>query len=267
MIRQTLQSLGLNEKEIDLYLALLGAGSAPASVLARRTGISRSTAQYTCQQLKKRGLIGSVQKGNSFLYTAKSPQELISFLNRQKEELERKHTDVQKVMGELLSLVNDKAVIPKVRFFEGVGGMIEMLDDVLKDSKPINAMFKLEEKEDIDPVLWDYFETKYIPERKKLKNSAMSLFNDNQATREYRDNDADMNRITLLLPTEEFPFEACCHIYGNKVAFYSYQSKDLTGVIVEDELIAKTQFAVFKAAWNYARTLELNKQYKNYELN
>ena len=68
MIEETLKKLGLNEKEITIYLMLLKIGSVPASVLGQRTNITRSTAQYTCQQLAKKGLIHSIQKNNTFKY-------------------------------------------------------------------------------------------------------------------------------------------------------------------------------------------------------
>ena len=62
-IRSTLASLDLSDKEISLYLLLLQSGTAPASSLGDRAGLVRSTAQYTCQQLEKKGSSGWCRRG------------------------------------------------------------------------------------------------------------------------------------------------------------------------------------------------------------
>jgi len=261
MITKTLSKIGLTKKEIDIYLTLL------SSTISLKTNLPVSTIQFTCKKLKQKKLITIVQKGRTTVYTAKPPQEIINILNKQKTEIENKKRKVQNIMHDLLLLQTNNPHTPKIQYFEGVDGIIEMLNDVLKEKKTINALFKLEKQENINPKLWDYFQNQYIPKRKKLKIKALSIFNNTLETRKYREQDSKMNRITLILPTEDFPFDACCHIYGNKVAFYSYHKNDQTGVIIDNSLIAKTQFSVFKAAWEYAKTLYVNKQYKDIELN
>ena len=37
----------------------------------------------------------------------------------------------------------------------------------------------------------------------------------------YRKLDKEMNRVSLLVSSEDFPFRITYHIYGDKVAFYS----------------------------------------------
>ncbi len=263
-VKLVLKSFGLNDKEVDIYLALLKFGSAQVSLLSHYTGISRSTVQYECKHLEKFGVIKSIRKGNVVLYVAKSPQELFSILSQRKIELERMYFRVQNIMGDLVALQGDNSVVPNVSFFEGVSGIIDILEDTLKENTTLYSVLKLEDKSEIHPELWEYFSNEYIEKRKELKNETRSIFNDNQASRDYRKLDAEMNRVTLLLPTNEFPFEACSHIYGNKVAFCSYKLKDLTGVIIENEFISKMQFSLFKGAWNYALSLDINKKYKDY---
>src|SRR3989344_9271625 len=101
LVDETLAELGLSKKEIAIYLALLSTGTAPASTLGKRTSITRSTAQYTCQQLHKQGLVQKVQKGNTYLFTPEPPEKLQLLLQKQKEALEQKEDRVNRIIGEL----------------------------------------------------------------------------------------------------------------------------------------------------------------------
>lgn len=264
MLEEILKSLGLNEKETTIYLTLLPLGSAPASVLGQRTKITRSTAQYTCQQLVKKGLLRSIEKNNTFIYAPEPPDKLLYLLDQEKKTLAHKEDQVHRIIGDLKSMINPQAVLPKVRFFEGVESMIQMLDDVLKENKPLYGALQI--NEDMHPEIFNYAWNIYTPKRKELKNPAWILLNDTPATREYRKNDAEVNRVSLLVPEEIFPFDACCHIYGNKVAFYSYKKTDVTGVLIENTFIHGTQFSLFKLAWNYAKALKINKDYQGKKL-
>lgn len=264
MIEETLKKLGLNDKEIAIYLALLPLGNAPASVLGSRTGITRSTAQYTCQQLAKKGIVRSIQNNNAFIYSPESPDKILYLLEQQKKELAEKEDQANRIIGDLKAMLNPLAVLPKVRFFEGVDGIKEMFNDVLKPQTAIFGVLQI--SEDMHLEVQQYINEVYVPKRKMLKNPSWMLFNDNPETQTYRKNDEGMNRVTMLLPLDEFPFEACCHIYENKVAFYSYKKTDVTGVIIENPHIHTTTFSVFKLAWNYARSLKPNQKYINLEL-
>jgi sugar-specific transcriptional regulator TrmB len=261
MMKDVLASLNLNPNEIDVYLTALQIGSAPASILARRTKMTRSTAKYTCKQLHKKGLFTTIQKNKTFIYTAEPPDKLLFLIKQQIEDIKHKETQVNRILGELKNLQNPYATLPQVRFYEGVDGIIEMLEDVLGESKPIYGTLSLEEEKDFDPKLWKYFSEVYILRRKQKKQPARFLFTDTAATRDYQKKDADMNRISLLLPEDLYPFDMCTQIYGEKVAFYSYKKFDMTGVLIQNAFINQNMMALFRAAWNFARQLPVNKQY------
>jgi len=264
MIEKVLESLGLTEKEVAIYLALLPLGNAPASALGNRTGVNRSTAQYICQQLTKKGIIRSLQKNNTFIYSPESPEKLLYLIDQEKKQLEEKTEQTNRIIGQLKGMINPQAVLPKVKFFEGVEGLIEMFEDVLKPDLKLYGALRIDE--DIHPDIAKYLAEVYTPRRIALKNPAWILFNDNVETKKYQQNDLVVNRVSLLLPLKEFPFDACCHIYDNKVAFYSYKKTDLTGVIIENSFIKQTQISIFKAAWNAAKKLKLNMKYKDVEI-
>ncbi len=57
-----LESLGLEAIEAQVYQAALSLGTVPASIVANRLNMPRSSARYTCEQLIKKGLmVGSLK--------------------------------------------------------------------------------------------------------------------------------------------------------------------------------------------------------------
>ena len=260
-ISTTLTTLGLNEKEAQVYLTLLQTGSTAASAIGKRTNLPRSTARFICEQLIKKGLCNAVQKKNAFLYSPEPPEKLLYFVEAKKKQVQEEEAETNRIIGELKLMMNPHSVLPKVKFYEGVEGIIEMFQDVLNENSPLYGALRMDEN--IHPDIMNYLQKEYIPHRSILKNPAHILFNDNTITQEYQKKDKDMNRTSLLLPSEEYPFDTCIHIYGGKVAFYSYFKNDLTGVLITNKFIQKTQMSLFRSAWNFAKTFKVNERYRD----
>ncbi len=264
VLEPTLEKLGLNKTEIRVYLTLLPLGIAPASAVGNRLSMPRSTAKYTCQQLAEKGLITQSIKNNTVFYAAKNPDSLHTLLYKEKKSLTDKEADLHRVIGDLKNLFHPQQILPKVVFFEGLENIKKMFEDVLEEKQTLYGVLRIDSH--IHPEILAYLNDIYIPRRKVLQNPSWMIFNDTPQTREYQGNDKDVNRTTLLVPEKSFPFEVCFHIYGNKVAFYSYEEYDLTGVIIQNSLIRTTQFSLFNLAWHYARLLKVNKQYQKIDL-
>lgn len=260
MITKILHQLGLNETEIKVYLMLLQTGTAPASTLAKRTDMPPSTARYTCKQLVQMGVVMMGVRGNTLLFTAREPENLSILLEKDRNILKRKEHGLNKILGDLQKLYNPYTTLPKVRFCEGVEGLISLLDDTLTTSSTIYGAVRFTSTTHKD--ITNYLEKRYIPARIKLKNKAFSLFNDTPETRSYRKRDDELNRTTLLIPEKNFPFAQCLQMYADRVAFYNIESRNPGGIIIQDANLKETQLSLFQMAWRFARQLEVNRPYK-----
>lgn len=264
IIPDVLSKMGLDSKEIALYLQLLSSGSAPASALAKRVELPRSTAQFKCQRLVEKGLFKVLSKNNSHLYIAEAPEKLLYLFNQQIQELEKDKEQLSLLLPELLKIYNPLANLPKTRVFEGVDGIIEMFEDVLHEGQPLFGLTR--NNNEMNREIERYLAEEYIAKRKRLRNPAWIIFNDNPTTRSYQSYDHDVNRISLLIPEKIFPLDACCHIYGHKVAFYSYSQNDLTGILIENDHIYQSQRTLFEMSWNLARQMPGNERYLKVDL-
>ena len=236
----------------------------PASALSRHVNIPRSTAKYSCEQLSQKGLVNRINRNNCWYYSPCPPSRLQTLLDIKRQDLESQGKHLGSVINELMALYKRDEVTPKIQFFEGADGIVTMLEDVLKEKAPIYGALYL--SEDIHPIISDYFENTYIPERQRSHAPSWALYNDSKKMRDYQEKDHDMNRISMLVPEDEFPFEICFHIYGDKIAFYSYRSSIMTGVIIQDSYMKQMQFSLFKMAWKLAQNMKVNARYKNVQL-
>ena len=242
LVDETLAELGLSKKEIAIYLALLSTGTAPASTLGKRTSITRSTAQYTCQQLHKQGLVQKVQKGNTYLFTPEPPEKLQLLLQKQKEALEQKEDRVNRIIGELKMMVNPQAVLPKVQFYEGEEEMVRLYERILDLRQPIDSFEESGELFGLFPEYPKEFVRKRIQHR---------IFNRCIAPKGNPFNVTDPKKFieTRYVDRGQFPFTWHVKICGNLVGIFSFQKHTSVAIAIEHEDIAKNFRLLFELVW------------------
>lgn len=119
-IHDVLASIGLNPREIQVYLALLTYGTAPASVVGLRTNMARTTAQYTCQLLVKRGLVQASTNHGTLHFTADAPERLLHSLEQEEVSIQRKKHCVHQILHALENLKTQTAPIRSTSMMVGV---------------------------------------------------------------------------------------------------------------------------------------------------
>lgn len=264
MIETQLTAMGLNETETKTYLCLLSFRSVPASVVARHAQLVRSTAKYTCEQLVKKGLAHTSLRKRTVYYSPNEPKNLLLLLQKERLLLAQKEQILTDLIPVLQTQFEREEFTPKTQIFEGAEGLIEMLRDSLYSHAPLYGALFLPEQ--LHPLIEDFFENEYKIERKKHPAPAWMIFNNNERSQQYRQEDPKMNRISLLVSTKEYPLAGCLHIYGNKVAFFSYEKDVLSGVLIQDLPTHALQSSLFKLAWNHARELPENQNFKKVDL-
>lgn len=250
--RSVLQELGMSDKEIDIYLLLLTVGTAPASVLGQRTGIQRSTAQYTCQQLAKQGIITMVEKGNAYLYTAEAPEKILLLLEKQRSDLGLKEQRVHQILPELKQLRYAESVLPRVRFFEGADGVLQAYRMIVDELRPgeevlsyVNPITPEEDHIGLLPVIAEYEAAR---REKGVKARFISV--DCPAAREWmKENETDTLNQVRIMPGK-FRFSAAENIlYKNKISSMNVGKNVVFASIVQNESIMNLQANAFEALW------------------
>ncbi|MDD3487022.1 MAG: helix-turn-helix domain-containing protein [Candidatus Moranbacteria bacterium] len=241
-LQKTLENLGIHEKKAEVYLACLELGSATAYLIAKKVGLKRPTVYDLANQLMREGLLHKSMRGNVKYFSPADPEKLVRSL-REKEH------QIRRVMPELQNLYNSPKAKPLIRYFEGKAGIMEMYEDSLRSCKKGDEILAYV-GEDILRHLPEYTKD-YVARRVEKGIVLRGIYKNNQEMAKYLDKSAGQLRITRILDEKNFPVNNETNIYKNKIAIASY-GKEMFGMIVESEEIARSQKAIFELAWKGA---------------
>jgi len=241
-----LQSVGLDAKQSQLYVAGLQLGSAPASEYAKTTNINRITSYNLLEEMVHRGYFTVMRKVRAKWYAPVAPEFVALEARNNVEALER-------VLPELRSLQGAKYRKPRVRFFEGWEGVRHVYDDTLTAK---SALLNFANSA-VVRKFWPHYDEEYVQERVKRGISLRGIAPDDEAGRLVHGEDRKRLREIRLVPAKDFDFTNEINIYDHKVAICSFNSgfrgdRDVFGVIIESKEVAETQRQIFEMAWRYA---------------
>jgi sugar-specific transcriptional regulator TrmB len=157
--QDSLKEIGLNDKEIKVYLILLKHGRMTPTSLAKLSKISRPTVYNIAKSLLSKGIIAEDLGGKTLYLAPLPPQSLHQIIDKPKRELEEKEGVVKKLIGELsLVTANKKYQVPKIRFVEE-----GELEDYLYENTPRwnKEVFK------IDNTWWGFQDHSFVEHYQK----------------------------------------------------------------------------------------------------
>jgi sugar-specific transcriptional regulator TrmB len=238
----TLQSIGFDSKESQLFLAGLKLGSAPASEYAKATGMNRITSYNTLEELVHHGHFTMEKRMRAKWYAPVAPEYLALEARKSAEALQR-------ALPELRSLQGAKERSPHVRFFEGWEGVRHVYEDTLTaKSELLNFANSA-----VVRKFWPAYDDEYVAERVKRGISLRGIAPNDAAGKKVHGEDRERLREIRLVPAADFDFTNEINIYDHKVAICSFGSESsMFGVIIESKEVAETQKQVFEMAWRYA---------------
>lgn len=241
----TLKSLGLSQKEIDVYLYLLKSGPNPVRKVATGTGINRGTTYDILKSLIGQGLASYYNKDRHKYFVAEDPIKLRDVVKKKISSLNKIDREFSKIIPELKSLY-DKEEKPVVRYYEGQAGTKTILSDVLATmAKARVKEYFVFSSSDISKYLYVNYKN-FAEERinKKIKVKVIAI---GPGGKLY-----GLDQRKWLSKQKSWPTYVI--IYKDKVAMISLDSgKKLHGVIIEDRGTADTQARIFDYIWKTLR--------------
>ena len=237
-MKEELMQYGLSEKEIDLYLACLKAGSITSQRISELTGIRRSTVYEVVENLKKKGLITTHTQNKKFYFTASEPKSLIQRL-KEKEEL------VKKILPDLNKISQSVPEKPSVMLFEGKTSIRDALSEMLKE-KEILVYGASKTADDVFGSYTSNFARKRVEKKIMLKAIIEPNVPKHMGNK-------DIKKYTQIKTLKMFEkHDSAYFIYGNKMIIISL-GEELIAVKVNSPLLVKSQKQIFDFLWNLAR--------------
>lgn len=252
-LAEHLQSLGFTEKEAKLYLTLLEIGPNPVSSIARKAGITRTTAYAALETLKEKGLVSAIEQGGIQQYAGVEAEKLEEYARSQQEKADENYEKIKKIVPQLKSLTGELVMAPKVKYYEGAEGIKTIFNDTIEVLKKLpkdqRVKYSYSSAPEVSHELRKFLD-EYIKFRKKNNILIKGIFPETKESRAYQKKfKQNHSEIKIMPPDISLEFDAEISIYGDKISVMSLKSGRLHGAIIESPEIASTLRAVFEITW------------------
>ncbi|MCX6793048.1 MAG: hypothetical protein NTY12_03395 [Candidatus Falkowbacteria bacterium] len=234
----SLREIGLNDKEIDLYLATLKKGEAGMSELARLAGIKRTSAYLLFSNLEKKGLLGSFKSKSGTKFIAKDPRYLI-------EKAKKEISALDEILPSLEAMSKTGISKPKITYYEGINDYIRVIEEcLLKPHTTIRHIGSLFEGH--KSLSKDYDLKHFAPKRIKSHIFLKAIYT--QEIKPLFKNDSPYElREVKYLPTS-MKMKTLTLIHENKVII-STSNENLGIMVIESKEIADAEKEKFDLIW------------------
>lgn len=236
-IENALKKLGLEEREIKTYIALLKLGSSTVAKIAEETKIDRTTSYGILEKLLGKGFVSYIIQKKVKFFQAADPRKLT-------ENLEEKKKEVEAIIPDLLSLsklIKEETI---VELYRGKDGLITVLRDVLKEKRDYVVFGEEGKFQEVLPYyiiqLLRDIKTKYHLYERILSKESMKgkiLITKNSKIK--------------YLPDEYFS-PVMTVVYGNKVAIFTWINP-YYAVLINNKGMAQSYKNYFEILWKIAK--------------
>jgi sugar-specific transcriptional regulator TrmB len=127
-----LLELGLTEKEIDVYIAILRGKSSTKEIL-KAVKISRNGLNEILKKMLSQGFVSSIEKNNKISYQASDPTV---FLNMLKE----KESIIKNIIPELMKIKSSSQEKIRVRLLSGKNGIKIIMDEIIESKETVYSI-------------------------------------------------------------------------------------------------------------------------------
>jgi HTH-type transcriptional regulator, sugar sensing transcriptional regulator len=247
-ISAALRRIDLSEGEQTIYLSLLRQGRATPRMLADRTGLTRPSVYDQLKTLVSLNLVVELDMEGKAHFAAADIKHLDELLLDKIDRLEQS----RQFLIDSLPGIQDSldTVVPKIRFFEGVEGLKQLMKDVMwHDNITLTAIWNEDEMNHIyDAAFLRWWNERRIVRGIKIvwqvpalvskRSSGTAKTKTATTTNALTFYDDTLDDIVKLLHPKQ-PAMTCL-IYGSKVACISSQTEAF-GFIVESAEFAYLQ--------------------------
>ena len=226
MKKEALRALGLNEKEIAVYLALLQLGSSLVQDIAGMAKLNRTSTYDLLASLEKKGFVSYTIKSGKRYYQATDPEKIIDLLH-EKENL------VKKALPELTALRKTVSKRPRVEVYVGKEGLKSIFEQILRESKSFIAIGS---KKNLVKLFKFYFP--FFVKRRIKKGIKVKVIIDDvplDKTVEYKIIKKKMKTVT--------------YIFNDKIAMISLEEKEPIGILIQEKNFVDTYRMMFDIIW------------------
>lgn len=251
-MKQKLNILGLTDKEVDAYLAIMALGKGTITDISRQANIKRTTIYEYIESLLSKGLVYKTANKKRIFYCVEDPKKITRILDREKKELEQKREQVEQFIPELESIFSTSFKKPSVSFYEGRDGIKKVYQQIFNTHKNIYSIFSPENFFNL------FSQRENHTLLTTLSNNGGILYSLVEKTNDYAEvlhKPEYANFIKSRQLPEGFKHDTDLLVVDEKIALISFNN--LIGVIIKDKAIAQLQKNFIDLIWKSLSSKDL----------
>jgi len=237
-MEEVLQEFGLTRAEAKTYIVLLRLGLVKVGSIIEKSNLQSSTIHNSLLSLIDKGFVTYILKGKIKFYQAIEPKLLLELY----KERERKFISV---LPELESIKNTNHDVQTAEIYEGIRGIISMLNELLSYSKKGDYYYFFAiDVSKLNVEIQDFFEKydvrradKGLIVRGLAREELRILFN---------------KRKFLNVRYLDFPIPSNIILCGNRMALIDWGDEP-SGVLIKSKQIIENEKNFFEELWKRAR--------------
>lgn len=249
-IHNVLKTYGLTDNQIEVYLTLLRLNAAPASAIARNTGIKRVSIYPVLHSLLKLGLVTEHISWESKYFSATHPENI-----QKKEEI--KLAQLKESVPELVALMGNFYNKPKLSYFEGFEWLKNLYRQLLTSKVTMKSFLW---STTIDNELKTYLNKKFLPERikrwiraKVLLPEADDIAKNYAAHPEQTANQEALLTEIKMLKKKTFMLSNEIDLFDeDKVSVVLFNQGELSWFIIQNKSFHDSLESIFDLLWETA---------------
>ncbi len=255
MLWQILSQIGLTEKEAKIYLALLETGNQAASVVAKKSGVNRTTCYMILTDLKDKGLITTSNIGSTQYFQALDPAFLLTYIQKEKNKLAIQENMLHQNMQYLEKIQAKHTNKPTVKFYEGEAGILNLYLDTLQAKE--KTIYSFLNYFAIQEDIYQKIVAEYLPKRVKSNIKAKIITISKQKLNSKTQNSILRNAAKNLREIKhytgnlELEVEVEIQTYDNKTSIINCKKDNLFGVLIENQELANSIKTMHKIIWSF----------------
>jgi len=248
-MEKELQKLGLEEKEVQIYLSCLSQKDPTPTLVAKLTGLKRATVYFYLERLKEKGLIEwEIHKSRKHISLVPPRRGLKRYIAKQKEQIERSE-DVMKGILAHMEQVNQETVPgSKVYHYEGQEGIRFAIDKMLHSRKPLYWFGSMELLLAAAGGAEAWY--RMFTARRLQEGTVTYGITDRRILRYPQFSNMKEARRSYRFLEDDFEVPATLVIFGDSICLGSKQNNELRMVLIENAMMAQTLTFMYKVLWS-----------------
>lgn len=242
IMEELLNVLGFSRKEAVVYLALLELGTQASSVIARKTGLSKSTALFLLEELHSKQFVQKTLRGRVQYYST-----TVAMLRKRIDTEQKKQHDALTQVVPLLSEIQSPfSSLPKVTFFQGIEACKRAYMDLLESKTEI---LEFGVHEDLVARFGEKFMQNFIEERRTRSLFLRAIGQDTPLEKILQEKDVLECRQIRTFPSQSGSLYSSIAMYDGKVLLLNLHH-DAFGVLIENYEFSQTMKTIFELQWS-----------------